>query len=637
MKPRRESGARWLEEAELSHKSGDLQRAADSYRRHLREHPGDAAAMHVLGGLCYELGDTAAAGRYLEQAHRAEPDNPLFLNDLGAFRLTQGDYAPAVTCLNRLKALSPDNAQVHYNLGLALHGAGRLHEAIASFEQAVRLQPDFAEAWYNLGVACQDAEDFRSAEAAYRRAINLAPALVQPCLNLSAMLLRLRRYEAAVEVLERALEINRGNPKIITPLAESLERVGRGAEAIPLLQETLAAQPDEAGTIYSLGRLLHNAGRLAEAEQVYQRALSLAKGAARTCYGYAQIRKFGPEDMDIIRRMEALRQREGMAESDRIHVHYALGKIYDDCQNYDQAFACFVAANRLQRGSTTYDRQAMERRIDEMMEVFDHPLLEEMSGLGSLEEGPLFIVGMPRSGTTLTEQILASHPQVAGGGELLYFFSLEWQLAGLLKSDLEFPHCCRFLDQKTARDITQNYLELLRRHSGSARFVTDKLPANFLYLGLSRVLFPQAPVIHCWRDPLDVCLSIFFQFFNRGHDYANDLVDIGHYYLQYARLVAHWRRVLPVPFLESHYETLVTHTEEETRRLLDFCGLEWDEACLDFYRTERRVATASNWQVRQPLYSEAIGRWKHYERHLAPLLELFAGRDDLKPVSGQEI
>jgi len=621
----------------LYQRSGDLQRSADYYRRYLSSNPRDARALHALGGLCYEQGDITSAGHYLEQAHRAEPDNPLFLNDLGAFRLTQGAYPEAVACLSRLKALSPDNAQVHYNLGMALHGTGRLHEAIASFEQAVHLQPDFAEAWYNLGVARQDAEDFREAETAYRRAISLAPILVQPCLNLSAMLLRLRRYEAAVETLERALAINRGNLKIIIPLAESLERVGRGAEAIQLLQETLAARPDEAGIMNTLGRLLHNAGRLAEAEQVYQRALSLEKGAARACYGYSQIRKFDPEDVDIIRQMEVLRQREGMADTDRIHIHYALGKIYDDCQNYDQAFARFEVANRLQRGSITYDRQAMERRIDELMEVFDRPLFEGMSSLGSTEEGPLFIIGMPRSGTTLTEQILASHPRVAGGGELLFFYSLDHQLAGLLKSELDFPHCCRFLDQKTARVTIQNYRELLRRHSGSARYVTDKLPANFLYLGLIRLLFPRAPVIHCRRDPLDVCLSIFFQFFNRGHDYAFELVDIGHYYLQHARLMAHWRRVLPGPVLESHYEALVTQPAEATRRLLDFCGLEWDEACLDFYRTERCVATASNWQVRQPLYTEAIGRWRHYERHLAPLLELFAGRDDLKPVSRQEI
>ncbi|HKK15901.1 MAG TPA: sulfotransferase, partial [Gammaproteobacteria bacterium] len=228
----------------------------------------------------------------------------------------------------------------------------------------------------------------------------------------------------------------------------------------------------------------------------------------------------------------------------------------------------------------------------------------------------------------LTEQILSAHPEIAGGDELLYFASIRKLLPSLLKRDEAYPLCCPFLDSQNAEDIIRHYLALLERHSETARFVTDKLPDNYLYLGLIRVLFPNAPIIHCRRNPLDVCLSNYFQSFHTGLDYSFDLMDTGHHYLQYSRLMAHWRRVLPGAFLEIRYEDLVTDLEKNGRKLIEFCGLEWHEDCLQFHEQKRDIRTASFWQVRQPIYKSSVGRWKNYESQLEPLMQLFAQAED---------
>jgi tetratricopeptide (TPR) repeat protein len=320
--------------------------------------------------------------------------------------------------------------------------------------------------------------------------------------------------------------------------------------------------------------------------------------------------------------MEFLLNDKQLTDHDREKIHYALGKIYDDCKEYDKAFAHYQRANTLQGEHFNYNRATQERWTDNTITFFDRDYFAKHAHLGTRIQRPIFIIGMPRSGTTLTEQILASHPQVAGAGELVYFSCIAGNLPYLLGNKDPYPYFYRALDGHVCEKIISHYLALLDRHSTTDRFVTDKMPFNYQNLGLIRLLFPDAPIIHCRRDPLDVCLSIYFQFFRSEHDYATDLLNIGHKYMQYARLMAHWRKVLPGPFMESRYDELIANQELCSRELVAFCGLDWDESCLAFYNKQRDVRTASDWQVRQPLYSGSVRRWQHYEKYLGPLRKL---------------
>jgi len=628
LKAKSQDTDKWLDRAISFHQRGDFKTAAEYYRRYLRQNPGNAEILHTLGGLYYQIQDYKLAGEYLEKAHRIAPQHQDYLNDLAAFLLTRGDYLKAIIHLTNLVEQSPGNPRGHYNLGLALHGAGRLAEAITAFEYAIQLQPEYAEAWYNLGSSYHDLGQLPKAEEAYRRAIKIEPGLIQPYLKLGEILEIQRRYDNATKIYQKASELDRNHLGIINKLASALHQSGKTEEGIAILNKALNKYPQDITLLNSLGILLHNAGNIDQAEEVYRRALFSDHDNMGIYLNFARIRKFSHKDEDIINRMKDLLNIRSMKDSKRKNICYALGKIYDDCQEYDKAFYYYSAANEIQHRQTPYNRDSHEKRVNDTISVFTSGFITKYSYLGSHIELPLFIIGMPRSGTTLVEQIITSHSQVAGGGELEYFNSLSTNLTYLLGKDEPYPFCCLFLSKGKADEIIGHYLELLRRHSDTARFVSDKMPSNFIYLGLIHLFFPKAPVIHCIRNPLDVCLSIYFQSFGKGHDYATDLVDIGHYYSQYKRLMDHWRNVLPEPFFENRYEELVTDQAKQSHKLIEFCGLDWEDSCLDYFRHKRDVKTASNWQVRQPIYDSSVGRWKNYAKYLEPLMQLYEGKMD---------
>lgn len=620
--------AKWLEEAVTRQQSGDLQRAVEAYHRYLREHPRHAEVLHTLGGLYYQLQDLKSAGLYLEQAHRAAPGNPDFLNDLGAFCLMTGDFASAITYLTALLAITPENALAHYNLGLALHHAGRLGEAIDSFARAIHLQPDQAPSHYNLGVTYSDLGHYEDAIKAFRNVTRIEPGMALAYFQLGEALAHLRSDKAALESYRKARSLDPDNPEIISALALSLYQSGQAAEALSLLQDAVKSRPQSVLLLTTLAKLFTSTGQLQDAEEIYKKILAQEQYSASACYGLAHLRRFSNADTPIREKMEQILADDRLAEMQRRNVNFALGKIYDDCGEYDKAFQYYRAGNAIEHTRLNYDRKAQDKLVADTMEVFTGDFFSRCADFGCTGKLPIFIVGMPRSGTTLIEQILASHPEVHGAGELTFFYTLSMQPEALFGIKSVWPYWCRELDRNNSSLIVQAYLELLRRHSATARYVTDKMPGNFLYLGLIRALFPSAPVIHCRRDPLDVCLSIYFQLFQRRHSYAYDLMDIGHYYLQYARLMAHWRKVLPGPFLEINYAELVKDPESHSRKMIDFCGLPWDASCLDFHKLERNIRTASDWQVRQPVYDRSLARWKHYEKYLGPLQELFAVAQD---------
>ena len=326
--------------------------------------------------------------------------------------------------------------------------------------------------------------------------------------------------------------------------------------------------------------------------------------------------RFSDEEM---RRMENLVGDDGLAPRVKARLGFALARVFDRMGQFDNAFRHLRRANDLIDGELFYDADQEERFAERTMAVFTPELFRDKAGIGADSERPVFIVGMPRSGTTLVEQILASHPDAAGAGELEDIRFIGEGLEERLPGAGPYPDCVPSLDGELGRRLAAGYLERLAQVSADAARVTDKLPANFKHLGLIALLFPGARVVHCRRHPMDTCFSIYFQRFRGGHAYAFELGKLAHYYRQYALLMEHWRRACPLPMLELGYEDLVEDVETWARRLVDFCGLPWDERCLAFHSSARLVRTASLWQVRQPIYGTAVDRWKNYEAQLAPL------------------
>lgn len=602
--------------------SGQLQQAAGHYRKYLRLQPGHAEVWHTLAGLYFQQNKFDAALTALQQAVEEAPDSPDFLNDLGGLYLTLKDHDRAADCYRRVLALSPGHHGARYNLSQVLFEQGHAAEAIELLQRLVTDKPDYVEAHYNLGIALHHLGQYQAAIEALERVLALQPGFVSAHIQLAAYCQEYRYWQKAIHHYRKALGYQPNEPLASRGLADCLHQEGETAEAIMLLQEAIAEHPQDTELHAALGRIQHEHGELQAAEASYLRALELDAANNLAIQGLAMVRKFSASDQVLIERIEALAPRIPDDEADALH--FALGKIYDDCRDYGHAFEHYRRANRIRQKSISYHDARHESRLQSMLELFSADQIEALQALGSDSDLPVFIVGMPRSGTTLTEQIISAHPQAHGAGELAYFASVVKGLPQLLKTLEEFPRCIKAMTNQAAEQITTSYLGLLRRHSDSALRVSDKMPGNFWRLGLIAGLLPHATIIHCQRDPLDVCLSIYFQSFAevKAHSYAWDLADIAHYYNLYRRLMQHWHAVMPGRILDMDYDALVEDPEPHARRLLEHCGLEWDPACLEFHKARREVRTASNWQVRQPLYKTSKRRWEHYREYLGEVMEI---------------
>jgi tetratricopeptide (TPR) repeat protein len=532
-----------------------------------------------------QLAALVGARRYVELESGARelltrhPNSGVLWKLLGLSLWVQGK--DALQAVEKAAELLPDDAEAHSNLGNALRAAGRLEHAVRSHGRALAIQPDYAEAHNNLGSALQDLGYLDEAMASFRRAIGLKPDFALAHSNLGNVLgLQSRALEAEASC-HRALEINPRLTGAIVQLAEFQAGKGLFAEAQAALQGAIAIEPD-----------------MPEAWS-----------------GLVRWRKMTHGDRAWLDQVQRIVSRP-LPPRREVPLRYALGKYFDDVKDYEQAFMNFRRANELTKlFAPSYNRHEMTRSVDCIIRRHDRQWLDRTVGdTGSSSERPIFVVGMWRSGTTLTEQILASHSAVCGAGELPF-----WRRATATyeRSELNGP------DEETLRTLAGDYLTLLQEVSADASRVVDKMCANFLHLGLIHAVFPKARVIHVRRNPMDTCLSIYFQNFQNTHLFANDLDDLAHYYQEYLRVMEHWRLNLPVSaVLDVPYEGLVEDQEGWSRAMVDFIGLPWDPACIGFDRAERSVSTFSKWQVRQPINKSAVDRWRNYEQFVGPLRPL---------------
>ncbi len=541
-------------------------------------------------------------------------------------RETAGDPAAAETLLREVLARHPQLADAHLALARCLQAQGRSLAAAEALRGALRVRPRSREARTRLGALCIETGDYAGAVRCFSEFVMLVPDDAEMQTRLGLALLGADRVADAVGVLRTAIGLDPDQVEAHLRLGQALYVLGRSAESIESFHRVLALHGDHPAAHLGLGHALLSRGRLEEAHECYRRALALEPTLAGASLGLARSRRFGPGDEGEVGELESLLERQDLSREARADLHFALGKILDDLERYEGAFGHYAAGNRLAGEAVRFDRAQLERAVSGLIEVFSPAYFAERAGFGVESDSPVFVVGMPRSGTTLVEQIIARHPDAYGAGERSEIDELTRDLGRVTGSGPAYPRSALSITGEHARALAGRYLATTRGLAGGALRVVDKMPENFFHLGFIATLFPGARIIHCRRAPLDVCLSAYFQQFDRGHAWAYELANIAEFYRGYARLMAHWRTVLPIPIHEVDYERLVAEPATVGRALIEHCGLAWDERCLAPDEDGPSVLSASNWQVRQPIYTGSVARWRHYEAYL---VELKAGLEGL--------
>lgn len=598
-------------------RSNDLRKARKLLREVCRSDPRDPQAWLLLSSVNGRGGDFEGVIECCQRALLLDARIPQAYGNLGNAHVSLGRHEEAMEAYRKALALSPKDPSILHNLGSALQKMGRVDEAIEYFQQSVFLQPNYAEAHYGLANALHERWRFKDAIPHYQHALRIDPRMRDARIGLARTLNNRGDLHLAEVCLREALEIHTDDLELHLELATTLRYQGRFDDALVVLDKALKIDPKHPSVIAAQADLF-------ERKRDYDKAYALvrqssAAGEWTTTAADVLIRlcrRLGccEEAVEIAQRLLAM---DSLQVGSRQQLHYSLGRLYDKLGDFDKAFSECKQANDL--SGLLFDPVEHAARVDELIAGFNAEAMAKMPRAALRSQQPILIIGMPRSGTSLVEQIVASHPEVFGAGELNDI----GELVRALPTGL-FPHRIASIGREVVDDLARRYLARLEELGGGAPRVTDKLPGNFLYLGLIDVMLPDARVIHCVRDPMDTCLSIYLQGFSNGHPYATDLMNIAAYYNDYLRLMEHWKGVLDIRMLEVDYRDLVTNQERVSRELIAFCGLEWDDRCLRFHETERAVATASYDQVRKPVYTKSLDRWKNYEQHIGPLREALA-------------
>lgn len=530
-------------------------------------------------------------------------------------RHKRGELGFAAGVYRQVLAQDPDHpAALHY-LGLIAQQTGSSSQALRLLERSIEIDPTDPRAHNHLGQVHVALNDKRSAATCFERALQIDPNHVASLNNLANITMT-RDLLQAISLYRRALALNPDAAFAAYNLAQALNENNSFDEAVVLYRRTIALDPRHLQAHHRLGVLLEQRGQFSQAIEHYLTAQRLEPRHVSSLANLISIRDYIPDE-SMVRQAEELLKVRDVSDADRIKLHRGLGKHYERAADYSQAFGHFASAKGLlKRSKAAFDISTVAKSMERIKQTFSREFLAQDRVLGSDSQRPVFIVGLPRSGTTLTEQILASHPRVFGAGELQDIP----KMVKLLRPD--YPECVVTMDPDALTELANDYLGVIDRLAGpEALRVTDKMPLNSLHLGLIATLFPEARIIYCRRDPLDIAISCFVELFDLEQDYTTSFEDFGHYFLEHERLMAHWRAVLPIPIHELRYEALIADPEATCRALVAYCGLDWDPGCLEFHQTERTVQTPSRWQVRQPIYRTSVERWRHYQPHMTSLIQ----------------
>lgn len=585
-----------MQDALAAHQRADFQAAAKQYSKVLREIPLHADATHFLGLLEHQRGNTQAALILLHRSIKLNPVNPLYPHNLAGVYKEIEKYTEAEQCYRR--ALTINANYVDSYIGLAtIQLVQREHAAaLENCERALTLSPSNFAALEKMGEALHG----------------------------------LGKDHEAIQIYRKLMQMPQKEAKKLHIVGTALHAAGANADAASCLREATELSPDSWEIHNSLGIVLGDAGDLHGAETSYRNALQINPDSTGAFHNLVSLVRLKPNDLLWKPLMGLSKRLPELPPSDAIPLHFALGAVWEHMGDYAQAFGHFLEGNRKKRDSIDYEENRQIRFYQGCKKYFDSDFMAKNSQSGHGHRTtfvPIFIVGMSRSGTTLVEQILASHPQMYGAGEIQQLWhAVRAELNINARNDDDVPARLTNHDPIVFQRITDRYCASLKSIAPDAKYITDKLSGNVALIGLIHVAFPGARIIHCIRDPLDTCVSCFSKLFTSGHLFSYDLGELGRFYRLYENLMQHWTSLLPEScILEVHYEDVVTDLEGQARRLVAFCDLDWDARCLHFYETTRSVRTASLAQVHQPIYSNAIGRWRHYDQYLATLKQALTG------------
>ena len=582
----KQAAIKHYEDGKILHQKGKLSNAERAYKKAIKISQNFAEPHNMLGNLYFERGRFKEAFNEYRKALKLAPGQPTLLNNIGNIFQLQGENEKAVNWLDKAISQDPGNAVLHNNLGNALWALDKGMDAVAAYRRAIELNPNLADAYRNLGFILIELEDL----------------------------------DEAIDCFTQALRINPADKQACQGLGRAQNEWGNLDEAVAAYQQAIAIDPVNAEYYRELGMAFSDHGEIEKAVSAHRKALEIDPGSTSAYQSLTKNKKFTEYDDDM-KAMESLLSTKGTSDEDSIRLAFGLGKAYEDLGNFDKSMEFVIKATGLKRNSYDYSTSESREEFDKFKEVFSPDFFSNHRDSGDPDRTPVFIVGMPRSGTSLVEQILASHPDVYGAGELK---DLGRIFESIRTSDKEkqseiIPGELLELDAKAFADLGKQYIARIRKYSANAKFITDKMPHNFLRIGFIRTILPNARVIHCTRDPMDNCLSIFKTHLKHSHGYANNMSELGQYYRMYLELMDYWRVTLPGFIYDQSYEELVGSQKEQVSKLLQHCGLDWDDACLDFHRTRRKVKTASNAQVRRPIYNDSVQLWKRYEKQLEPL------------------
>lgn len=634
-------------------KRGDADRTAELCSDALKDNPQDGKMRVLLATAQVRQGQFESAETNLREVLSLWPDIPKANRELGNALLGQGKGDEAIKAFERVVELTPEKSVAHFDLSMALSKIGREEEAQQALETSFELDPERrdlmdairlqregkrhrADGMYRdilrrdpmnvnatrlLGVSALDSGQHRLAIRLLRNAIKLVPEFFGARLDLARALIEKDDLDEARETLEEAIELE---PRLAYPrmlLGNALSKAGKYEQAVTAFEAALALDPMHGGSLSGMGHALKTIGRQDDAIVAYRECIRIHPSAGETYWSLANLKTFRFTDEEISN-MEKFVDDKSALEETRVNFNFALGKACEDEGDFERGFEYYSHGNSIRRENERYDPVTTEVMHDRIMETISPDLLKKNAAAGNPDSAPIFIVGLPRSGSTLIEQILASHEQVEGTHELPDLPRIIMEINKQRPHGESYPEALKYFSADELTQLGSQYLESTLRHRTGMPFFTDKMPNNFPSVGLLQLILPNARIVNARRHPLDSCMGSFKQLFFKGQAFTYDLIEIGEYYLEYQRVMEHWHELLPGKILDVQYEEMVMDQETQTRRLIDFCGLPWDDGCLKFYETDRAVNTASSEQVRQPIYSKSLNSWRRFEKQLQPLIEV---------------
>lgn len=608
----------WFMLGVISGMEGRYDDAARCFRETVKLTPDSIASWDNLGIALMHMGSYKQA----EQCHKtAMSYNPEYLpayNNLGNLMRITRRHPEAEEYFKSALRINPSYAEAHNNLAIVFREMNRHAESIQHFETAIQIRPDYASAHHNLADSLMLTGNLQGALAHYSRALELDPRLAETHASIAAIYEELNLISKARTHYDTAFRLNRNLVNAITGIARIMATEGLVDESLELLMKNCESHPDNPDINSTIATILIRQGKY---EDAYHRLMPFLKEDginSNLALAFATISRHLNQETTAIRILESLLQGSGVSLNQRELMEHALGRLYEGKMDFDKAFLHYSRGNSIRPVNTDLSRHLDE--MESIRTVFSKDFLASCPRSTRTTCMPIFILGMPRSGTTLVEQILASHPDIHGGGELSFL----WEITKDLPTG-EYPVSVPTLTTAQLNLCAERYIEKLRSIAQSRPHVTDKLPHNFLHIGLIDMLFPDARIIHCVRDPRDTCVSIYSHKFNLNHIYARKLSDLGTYYRNYEELMGHWKEAVRIPLFDMHYEDLVRDFEHSVTMLLEFCGVSRENSCFEYYNSRRIVSTPSFQQVSRPIYSNSIARWKYFRTHLGPLLDALNG------------